>query len=133
MARFFKRQGSETVERISEERTGNPNIWWTPEQMTAHGFTECVPDAEAIRDEAIRVFNWGAFTGRLLQVLSPESAYKLRREISVLREYMTDPLRNFDGAKMILDGLKADGTATEEEYNQVLSVIAEQGVNLEEV
>lgn len=128
MARFFKRQGSEVIERISEERTGKPNIWWSPEQMTAHGFAECQPDAAALRSEAIRVFNWGTFTGRLLQVLSPESTYKLRREVSGLKEFMTDPWRNFDGAKAILDGLKAEGIATEDEYNQVLSVMAEQGV-----
>ena len=40
MARYFKRTGSEVVEIISEERTASPNIWWPPEQMTIHGFTE---------------------------------------------------------------------------------------------
>jgi len=40
MARFFKRTGSEVVEIISEERTASPNIWWSPEQLTIHGFKE---------------------------------------------------------------------------------------------
>lgn len=127
MARFFKKQGSETIERISEERTGKPNIWWSPEQMTAHGFTECHPDAAALQQAARDAFSFKTFTGRLLQVLAPASTYKLRREISGLREFIVG-WKNFDGAKAILDGLKADGTATEEEYNMVLSVLAEQGV-----
>lgn len=127
MARFFKRQGSETIERISEERTGKPNIWWSPEQMTTHGFTECQPDQAATQQLARDTFSFKTFTGRLLQVLAPASTYKLRKEVGVLREFIVD-WQNFDGAKAILDGLKADGTATEEEYNQVLSVMAEQGV-----
>lgn len=127
MARFFKRTGSATIEQMSEDRTGKPNIWWSIEQMTAHGFTECQPDAAALQQLARDTFSFKTFTGRLLQVLAPTSTYKLRREISGLREFIVD-WANFDGAKAILDGLKADGTATEEEYNQVLAVLAEQGV-----
>ena len=40
MARFFKRAGSDVVERMSEERTGKPNVWWSNEQLAAHGFRE---------------------------------------------------------------------------------------------
>lgn len=127
MAKFFKRQGSETTERMSEERTGKPNIWWSPEQLTAHGFTECQPDATATQQLARDTFSFKTFTGRLLQVVAPASVYKLRSEVGVLREFIVD-WQNFDGAKSILDGLLANGLATQEEYNQVLSVMAEQGV-----
>ena len=52
---YFKRQGSEVVEKVSEDRTASPNIWWSIEQMKIHGFTECQPDPVALqkeRDEA---------------------------------------------------------------------------------
>ena len=52
MARFFQRQGSLEVEVISEKRTDSPNIWWSNEQMRAHGFSECPGDPETIKAEA---------------------------------------------------------------------------------
>lgn len=51
MARFFQRQGSLEVEVISEERTASPNIWWSNEQMRAHGFSECPGGAKAVEIE----------------------------------------------------------------------------------
>jgi len=49
--RYFQRKGSTKVEVISESRTAAPNIWWPAEQMQLHGFTECPPDAEALKVE----------------------------------------------------------------------------------
>lgn len=50
--RYFKRQGSEVVERISDSRTASPNLWWSPEQMTIHGFTEVTnPNVVAEEDQ----------------------------------------------------------------------------------
>jgi hypothetical protein len=51
MDRYFKRQGSEVIEKISDSRTASPNLWWTPEQMTIHGFTECKADPVAVQKE----------------------------------------------------------------------------------
>lgn len=51
--KFFKRKGSETIERMSEDRTGSPNIWWPPEQLTAHGFTEATEAEQQIESQKI--------------------------------------------------------------------------------
>jgi len=59
--RYFKRNGSESVEKLSDSRTASPNLWWSAEQMTEHGFTECQPDAEAIKISAEEAFNVETF------------------------------------------------------------------------
>jgi hypothetical protein len=38
--RYFKRAGSEVIERMSSDRTAIPNTQWKEAQLTLHGFTE---------------------------------------------------------------------------------------------
>ena len=58
MTRFFQRQGSLEVEVLSEKRTDSPNIWWSNEQMRAHGFSECpggAKEAELEDEKAVEL------------------------------------------------------------------------------
>lgn len=128
MARFFRRQGSETIEQISEERTGKPNIWWTPEQMTAHGFTECQPDAAALKKLAVDNFDVRTFTDRLNVEFSGAELVALAPYYAVLKDQVAFP--SFESAKATLQALVGAGILTEEGYGKISAILLEQNINL---
>jgi hypothetical protein len=76
-------------------------------------------------------FDFDKLTGRLLEVLSPESLFKLRHEIGILREFLVY-WKNFKAVKVFLDQLLAENISTPEEYEAVLKCFQEQNISLKE-
>ncbi len=132
MARFFQRQGSLEVEVISEKRTDSPNIWWSNEQMRAHGFSECPGNAEAIKAAAVAAFNSKLFFGRLIQEFDQARWFGLSKlGVGWTMQQLVD-YPNFEGLKGYVAGLLADGTITEEDALNINKCLLEQGINLED-
>lgn len=131
MAKFFKRAGSELIERMSEERTGKPNIWWSPEQLTSHGFVECQPDQAALKELAVSSFNSKSFFGRLIQEFDAARWLALSKlGVGWTMQQLVD-YPNFEGLKAYANGLLSDGTITLEDAGKINACLLEQGINLE--
>lgn len=130
MARFFKRTGSETVEIMSEERTASPNVWWSIEQMRSHGFTECQPDAAALKALAISEFDVREFTDRLNVEFSGAELVALAPYYAVLKDQVAFP--SFESAKVTLQALLGAGILSQEGYGKISAILLEQNINLED-
>jgi hypothetical protein len=132
MSRFFQRQGSTTVEILSEDRTASPNIWWPAEQMRDHGFSECEPDAAASKAAAVASFVSKTFFGRLIQEFSQERWFALSKlGVGWTMQQLID-FPNFEGLKAYAGGLIADETITLEDAGKINACLLEQGINLED-
>lgn len=128
MARYFQRQGSLEVEVISEERTASPNIWWSAEQMKAHGFTECPPDAEALKAAAVAAFDVKTFTDRLNVSFTGAELIALAPYYAVLKDQVAFP--SFESAKRTLLGLVQAQIMTQAAYDKIAGLLLEQGIDL---
>lgn len=137
--RYFKRQGSDVVEKMSESRTAIPNTMWPKEQLQLHGFTECEPDALALLKEKCEAFDYTIFEGRMIQVIPQERWFQLSVSTGVaysmmrLIEYPGRSIDNFKRFKSFVDGLQTSSVLTSDEVATIKALFLEQDINLDEL
>lgn len=135
--RYFKRSGSEAIEKISDSRTASPNLWWTPEQMTAHGFTECPPDEATILAEKCKAFDYTVFEGRMIQEIPQDRWFQLSVSTGVaysmmrLIEYPGRSIDNFKRFKTFVEGLVTAEVISQDELEQIKNLFIEQNIDLD--
>jgi hypothetical protein len=136
--RYFKRQGSEVIERMSTSRTATPNAMWSDEQLAAHGFTVVENATTELMDKCY-AFDYTLFEGRMIQVIPQERWFQLSVSTGVaytmnrLIEYPGRGLDNFQRFKAFVDGLQTASVLTADEVTAIKGLFLEQGIDLEAV